>query len=62
MRAGLIMFWSETWAGKKEQEKKLDVAEMKMLRWMCCVTKMARLTNEKIRGTTKMEEISKKVG
>ena len=48
-------------AVKKAQEKKLDVAEMRMLRWMSGVTKLNRIRNERIRGTTKVGEISKKV-
>ena len=43
------------------QENKLDVAEMRMLRWMSGVTKLDRIRNERIRGTTKVGEISKKV-
>ena len=50
------MYGAETWAVKKAQEKKLDVAEMRMLRWMSGVTKLDR-----IRGTTKVGEIFKKV-
>ena len=46
---------------KKAQEKKLDVAEMRMLRWKSGVTKPDRIRNERIRGTTKVGEISKKV-
>ena len=34
---------------KKGQEKKLDVAEMRMLRWMIAVTKVDRIWNERIR-------------
>ena len=34
---------------------------MRMLQWMCGVTKLDRLRNERIRGTTKVGEISKKV-
>ena len=49
------------WAVKEAQEKKLDVAEMRMLRWMSGVTKLDRIRNERIRGTTKVGEISKKV-
>ena len=45
----------------KAQEKKLDVAEIRMLRWMSGVTKLDRIWNERIRGTAKVEEISKKV-
>ena len=54
-------YGAETWVVKKAQEKKLDVAEMRMLRWMSGVTKMDRIRNERIRGTTKVGEISKKV-
>ena len=56
-----IMYGAQTWAMKKAQEKKLDVAEMRMLRWMSGVTKLDRIRNERIRGTTKVGEISKKV-
>ena len=56
-----MMYGAETWAVKKTQEKKLDVAEMRMLRWMSGVTKLYRIRNEIIRGTTKVGEISKKV-
>ena len=55
------MYSAETWAVKKAQEKKLDVAEMRMLRWMSGVTKLDRIRNERIRGTTKIREISKEV-
>ena len=43
-------------------EKKLDVAEMRMLRWMCGVTKtkMDSIRNERIGGTMKAGEISKR--
>ena len=49
------------WAVKKAQEKKLDVAEMRMLRWISGVTKLDRIRNVRIRGTTKVGEISRKV-
>ena len=55
-----MLHGAETWPVKKVQEKRLDVAEMKMLRWMCGVTKMDRIRNERIRGTTKVVEVSKK--
>ena len=56
-----LMHGAETWALKKAQEKKLEVAEMRMLRWMCGVTKLGKIRNERIRGTTKVGEITKKV-
>ena len=54
-----MMYGAETWAVKKAQEKKLDVAERRMLRWMSGVPKLDRIRNEIIRGTTKVGEISK---
>ena len=56
-----LMYGVETWALKKTQEKKLEGAEMRMLRWMCGVTKLDKIRNEIIRGTTKVGEITKKV-
>ena len=37
------------------------VAEMRMLRWMSGVTKLDKIRNERIRGTTKVGKIAKKV-
>ena len=55
-----MMYGAATWAVKKAQEKKLDVAEMVMLRWMSGVTKLDIIRNERIKGTTKVGEVSKK--
>ena len=55
------MYGAKRWAVKKAQENKLDVAEMRMLRWMNEVTKLDRIRNERSRGTTNLGEISKKV-
>ena len=57
----LVYGCSRSWAVKKAQENELDVAEIRMLRWMSGVTKLDRIRNERIRGTTKVGEISKKV-
>ena len=53
-----LMYGAETWALKKAQEKKLEVAKMRML---CVVTKLDKIRNERIRGTTKVGGITKKV-
>ncbi|XP_064080664.1 uncharacterized protein LOC135197533 [Macrobrachium nipponense] len=45
---------------RKTEEKKMDVAEMIMLRWMSGVTVEDRIRNEYIRGSTKVVEVSKK--
>ena len=52
--------WNRNLPIKKSLEKKLDVSEMKMLRWMCGATRHDKIRNERIRGTTKVSEISKK--
>lgn len=56
-----MMYGAETWTIKKIQEKRLNVTEMRMLRWMCGVTRRDRVRNERVRGTTKVTEISKKI-
>ena len=52
-----MMYGAETWPLKKRQEKKLEAGEMKMLRWMCGMTRMDKIRNEKIRRTTKVMKI-----
>ena len=49
-----MMYGAETWAMKKALYKKLDVAEIRMLRWMSGVTKLEKIRNERIRGTKKV--------
>ena len=56
-----MLYGAETWPSKKAQEEKLNVAEMKMLRWACGVTRKDKIRNERIRGTIKVTEISKKI-
>ena len=56
-----MVYSAETREMKKAQEKKLDVAEMRMLRWMSGVTKLDIIRYEGIRGTTNVGEISKQV-
>ncbi|XP_037789460.1 uncharacterized protein LOC119584914 [Penaeus monodon] len=51
----------ETAPPTKVEERKLDVAEMKMLRWMVGVPKMDCVRNNYIRGSLKVTEISKNV-
>ena len=55
-----LMYGAEIWALKKAQENKLEVSEMRMLRWMCGVTKLDKIRNERIRGTTKVGEPQRK--
>ena len=56
-----MVYGAQTRAVKKAHEKKMEVAEMKMLQWMCVVTRLDKIRNKKIRETTKVGEMSKKV-
>ena len=57
----VLFYGTEMWPSKKAHEKRLGVAEMRMLRWMCGVTKKDKIRNERIRGTVKIVALSKKV-
>ena len=56
-----LMCMVQTWAWKKAQGNKLEVAEMRMLRWMFRVTKLDKIRNRRIRCTTKVGENAKEV-
>ena len=46
---------------KKANETRMNVTEMRMLRWMCGASKEDRIRNENIRGSVKATELSKKM-
>ena len=56
-----MLYGTETASMKKTEEKRMDVAEMRMLRWMSGVTREDKIRNEYIRGSTKVIELSKKI-
>ena len=56
-----MLHGTEAASMKKTEEKRMDVAEMRMLRWMCGVKREDRIRNEYVRGSVKVVEISKKV-
>lgn len=56
-----LLYGAQTWAIKKVQEKKLEVVEMRMLRWSCGVTRLDRIRNEVIRKKIRVMEVSKKI-
>ncbi|KAL6494802.1 hypothetical protein OROGR_031602 [Orobanche gracilis] len=47
-----LLYGTECWAVKQCHVQKMNVAEMRMLRWMCGHTKKDRLRNEVIREKT----------
>ena len=56
-----MMYLMEATPIKKVNEKRMNVDEVKMLRWMSRMTRRDRKPNALIRGTLKVAELSKKV-
>ena len=56
-----MVYGAETWATTKRQEQWIEVTEMRMLRWICGVTRKDKSRNEHIRGTTRVAQASKKI-
>ena len=56
-----MLYGAETWATTKRQEKRIEVTEMRMLRWMCGVTCKDKIRNEHIRGTKRVAQASKQI-
>ena len=56
-----LIYGAETWATTKREEERLNVNEMRMLRWSCGVTRKDRVPNKYIRGSLKITEVRKKI-
>ena len=56
-----LSYGSECWAIKKQQEHKMDVSEMKMLRWSSGYTLKDRIRNDHIRERVGVAPISEKM-
>ena len=56
-----MVYGLETVAVTKKQVQKMQVAEMKMLRFVVGVTKKDKIRNEYIRGTVKVERLGMKM-
>ena len=56
-----LLYGAETWATTKGQEARLDVNKMRMLTWMCGVTRWDNIRNKHIRGTTRVVQASGKI-
>lgn len=46
----LYELWFDCWATKTWEDAKVHVGDMRMLRWMCGLTRKDRIRNENIRG------------
>ena len=55
------MYGAETWATTRGKEARLEVNEMRMLRWMCGVTRRVKIRNEHIREITRVVQACKKI-
>ena len=56
-----MIYGAETWTTTKREEERLNVNEMRMLRWSCGVTRKDRVPNKYIRGSLKVTEVRKKI-
>ena len=52
-----MLYGSETWALTTECKKRLEVTEMRMVRWMCGVSSRDRISNDDLRGRMRLEPI-----
>lgn len=57
----VVLYGSECWAVKEKDERLLHVNEMRMLRWMCGVTRLDRIRNEYVRGSLKVAPVNEKL-
>ncbi|XP_064111428.1 uncharacterized protein LOC135218915 [Macrobrachium nipponense] len=51
-----MVYEAEAWSVKQAQERKLEVAEMRMMRWMCGVKRRDWIRNDYIRGIVTVEK------
>ena len=56
-----LIYGAEAWTTTKREEERLNVNEMRMLRWSCGVTRKGRVPNKFIRGSLKVVEAGKKI-
>ncbi|XP_021974852.1 uncharacterized protein LOC110869960 [Helianthus annuus] len=56
-----MLYGTDCWAIKKTQTRKMEVAEMRMLRWMCGHTRLERMRNEVFRERLGVASISSKI-
>ncbi|KAD4385913.1 hypothetical protein E3N88_26082 [Mikania micrantha] len=56
-----MMYGTDCWPIKKNQARKLETTEMRMLRWMCRHTRLDRIRNDVFRERLQVANISEKV-
>ena len=60
LKRSTLLWHGGTWATTRGQEARLEVNKMRMLRWMCAVTRRDKIRNEHIKGT-RLVQASKKI-
>ena len=56
-----MLYGTDCWAIKKTHAHKMEVAEMRMLRWMCGNTRLDRIRNEVFRERLGVASIADKI-
>uniref|UniRef100_A0A914XIS3 Reverse transcriptase domain-containing protein n=1 Tax=Plectus sambesii TaxID=2011161 RepID=A0A914XIS3_9BILA len=56
-----LLYGSECWATTTKDEQRMKTTEMRMLRWMCGLTRLDRVRNEAVRRMVGMAEITDKM-
>ena len=56
-----LLYDAETWATTRGQAARLEVNDMRMVKWMCGVTRRSKIRNEHIKGTKGVAQGSKKI-
>jgi hypothetical protein len=56
-----MTYSAETWAIKKTREMRINVSEMKMLRFACGHTRLDKIENKEIRNRMKVTEMHRKI-
>ena len=56
-----MLYGTECWPVKKVFEQRMEVTEMRMLRWMCGKTMLDRIRNQEFRETLRVAPISAKM-
>ena len=54
-----MLLYGATWATPKGQESRVEVNEMRMLKWMCGVTRRDKIRNEHVSGTRVVQASNK---
>ncbi|PKA49222.1 ataxia telangiectasia mutated family protein [Apostasia shenzhenica] len=56
-----MIYGAEYWPAKRKHTNKINIAEMRMLRWMCGYTRSDRMRNEYIRKKVDVAPIEDKL-